>query len=84
MSFEIVELDRKLIEYCGKKILVEMEAAFIAVDRNGMIYTFKTQPDLDLQFDYWTEGASELDTCEHIGCCEYKGDWRDSLMILED
>jgi hypothetical protein len=49
-----------------------------------MIYAFCAKPVVDLLYDVWTVTPEHEATWDAVGFCEYNGDWKESLMEIEN
>ena len=63
----------------GLTIKVPFGHKWIAVDKSGGLCSYENKPTIDSSYEEWQSHDYTL-----IGKVEYKGDWRKSLIEIDD
>jgi hypothetical protein len=78
-KFNLSDLVLNTIEYFGTSLQVLSTNQYIATDEDGSVYVYQDEP-------WISDGCWQSATpcMEYLGDCVFNGDWKESLMEIEN
>ena len=74
-------IDKKFVYYCEMRFLVDRRVNWLAVDKDGKLYSYRKKPSIDnLLCNFESQDIHYLRICEVY----FDGDWRESLVYVGD
>jgi hypothetical protein len=76
-------LNLRSVVYFNIVLQVFIKYKYIATDKDGRVYAYKSKPKIDTAMKIWVRSGDENPEAKLMGYIEYEGDWKESLLKIK-